>query len=73
MTQKNGSCQKRKIFYGSITITEKGQLAIPIELRRELKIEKGDKLLVIKRKDGQGFNLIKEDSINNFLNKLSNN
>ena len=70
---KKGQCQKQKVFYGSIKITDKGQLAIPIELRRELDIKKGDKLLVIKRKDCQGFNLIKEDSINDFLTNLSNN
>ena len=56
-----GTCVKKKMFYGIITITDKGQIAIPIELRRELKIGKGDKLMVVKRKDNKGVNLIKSD------------
>ncbi len=68
-----GSCAKKKKFYGIITITEKGQIAIPIELRKELKLEKGEKLMVIKRDDCRGINLIKSDEIEGFLNKLSKN
>ena len=68
---KQGVCKKRKLFYGVITLTDKGQLAIPIELRRELDVNKGDKLLVIKRQDGKGFNLIKENAIDQFLTKMS--
>lgn len=66
-----GTCNKKKIFYGQVTITEKGQLAIPVELRRELGVEKGDQLLVMKRKDGKGINLIKANTIDDFLNKFS--
>lgn len=56
-----------------ITLTDKGQVAIPIELRRELKIDKGDKLMVIKRKDGKGINLIKSGTIDDFIEKIANN
>lgn len=69
---RQGSCKRRQKFFGIITITDKGQIAIPIELRRDLEIDKGDKLMVIKRTDCKGFNLIKADEINGFIDKLSN-
>lgn len=66
-----GVCARHKKFYGIVTLTDKGQLAIPIELRRELEIDKGDKLIVIKRTDGQGINLLKASAIEGFINKIS--
>lgn len=69
--ENKGVCMKKKKFYGFVTLTDKGQLAIPIDLRRELGLEKGDRLFILKRKDGQGINLVKSNAIDNFLNKLS--
>jgi len=68
---KHGVCARKKVFYGLITITDKGQIAIPAELRRELMIDRGDKLIVIKRKDGKGLNLIKAEEVDRFLHKIS--
>lgn len=70
---QKGICKKRKLFFGFIAVTSKGQIAIPAELRQELDIKKGDKLLAIKRKDNKGINLIKVGAIDNFLLKLSKN
>ena len=36
----------RKRFYGSITVSDRGQIVIPAEARRDFGIEVGDKLLV---------------------------
>lgn len=33
-------------FYGTITVSERGQVVIPIEARNDLHIEVGDKMLV---------------------------
>ena len=66
-----GYCARQKKFYGLITLTDKGQLAIPVELRRELQLEKGDQLMVVKRQDGFGLNLIKAEAIEKFLQKIS--
>lgn len=33
-------------FYGSVTIGEKGQIVIPQEARENMKLKKGDKLLI---------------------------
>ncbi len=35
-----------KRFYGAITVSERGQVVIPAEARRDFGIEVGDKLLV---------------------------
>jgi AbrB family looped-hinge helix DNA binding protein len=69
--EKTGICNKKRNFYGLITVSEKGQVAIPAEIRKELAINTGDKLLVIKRDDCQGINLIKAEEINNFINQLT--
>ena len=37
---------KGKRFYGSITVSDRGQIVIPAEARRDFGIEVGDKLLV---------------------------
>ena len=39
--------KKGKKFYGSVTVSERGQIAIPIEARKDFKIRAGDKLLVM--------------------------
>ena len=31
----------------TVTVSEKGQLAIPVDIRRRLNIKKGDKLLIV--------------------------
>jgi len=35
-----------KKFYGSITVSERGQIVIPAEARKDFAIDTGDKLLV---------------------------
>lgn len=42
--KKNNSCQKH--FYGTASIGEKGQIVIPNDARKEMKLKKGDRLLV---------------------------
>jgi AbrB family looped-hinge helix DNA binding protein len=38
---------ERKRFYGSVTVSERGQIVIPAEARRDFNIQVGDKLLVL--------------------------
>ena len=47
-----------KRFYGSITVSERGQIVIPAEARRDFGIEVGDKLLVFGKLD-EGLGLMK--------------
>ncbi|MDD3777490.1 MAG: AbrB/MazE/SpoVT family DNA-binding domain-containing protein [Actinomycetota bacterium] len=35
-----------KKFYGSVTVSERGQIAIPVEARKDFDIKPGQKLLV---------------------------
>lgn len=47
-------------FYGAVTVSERGQIAIPAQARRDLGIEPGDKLLVLGDPE-QGLALTKLD------------
>lgn len=38
---------KRKKFYGSATVSDKGQIVIPAEARKDFDIKVGDKMLVL--------------------------
>ena len=42
-----GSRQKQKVLLESVTVSEKGQISIPMSVRESLSIKKGDKLVVI--------------------------
>jgi len=41
-----GKKDERQRFYGSIPVSERGQVVIPAEARRDFDIDTGDKLLV---------------------------
>lgn len=51
-----------KRFYGAITVSERGQIVIPAEARRDFNIEVGDKLLVLGDLE-QGLALIKASTL----------
>jgi len=49
-------------FYGAVTVSERGQVVIPAQARRDLGIQIGEKLLVIGRPEG-GLWLLRADLI----------
>lgn len=49
-------------FYGAVTVSERGQIVIPAQARRDLGIEAGDKLLVL-GDPNQGLALMKIDAL----------
>lgn len=51
-----------KRFYGAITVSDRGQIVIPAEARRDFNIEVGDKLLVLGDLE-QGLALIKASDL----------
>ncbi|RCV65013.1 Bifunctional DNA-binding transcriptional regulator [Methanophagales archaeon] len=57
-------------FYGVVTVSDKGQIAIPIDVRRELEIKTGDLLIVIKRKDNAGIILLKTEKMDTLIEKI---
>jgi len=67
MKKKRGICSKQRIVYGVVTVSEKGQIAIPVDARRDLNIKTGDKLIVLKRKDEAGLTLIKLERIDELM------
>lgn len=70
-TTKNET-QKGNQFTSWVTVSHKGQIAIPINVRKQLNINTGDRILVIVRKDEDGINLIKSDALDGFFDKYSN-
>jgi AbrB family looped-hinge helix DNA binding protein len=64
---------KKPTFYGSTTVGERGQIVLPVKLRKDFKIIKGDKLLVIVDPHGSRINLVNPDTMNQFLDKMSEN
>lgn len=71
MVKRNNDLQKGNQFFGWLTVSSKGQVAIPSEVRNVLQIKEGDKLLMIIRKDKDGINLIKSDVLGEVFEKLS--
>ncbi|HEC86290.1 MAG TPA: AbrB/MazE/SpoVT family DNA-binding domain-containing protein [Thermoplasmatales archaeon] len=65
-----GRCRKTRIVYGIVTVSDKGQIAIPVDLRKDLDIKQGDKLFILKRKDETGFTLIKLEEIDGLMYNL---
>lgn len=61
---------KEQTVYGLVTVTGKGQISIPVNIRRELNLKNGDKLFIIKRKDGVGFVFIKLEMIDKLMDKI---
>jgi len=49
-------------FYGSVTVGERGQVAIPVEARREMTIEPAAKLLAFGSRDRRVLILMKAES-----------
>jgi AbrB family looped-hinge helix DNA binding protein len=53
---------KNKRFYGAITVSDRGQIVIPANARRDFNIQVGDKLLVLGDLE-QGLALIKASTL----------
>jgi len=70
MKPRKGFCGYKRVYYGDVTVSEKGQIAIPVELRERLEIKKGDKLIAVRRKDNKGFTMISEKAADSFFKKF---
>jgi AbrB family looped-hinge helix DNA binding protein len=57
-------------FIGWVTVSSKGQVAIPTEVRNRLDIKNGDRLLIVLRKERDGFNLIKSEALNEVFERF---
>ncbi len=66
MRERPESCLE-EATYGMVTVGERGQIVIPAEARRELNIEPGDKLIIMRHPVYAGFVAFKMQSIREFL------
>ena len=64
---------KKMKFYGSTTVGERGQIVLPITLRRELDINKGDTLVVIGNPHMHNITLVNQETMEQYLGFLSDN
>ncbi|HDI74147.1 MAG TPA: AbrB/MazE/SpoVT family DNA-binding domain-containing protein [Candidatus Korarchaeota archaeon] len=67
---KKGVCRRRRIVYGVVTVSSKGQISIPADLRHDLGIKEGDQLLVLRRKDDAGLVLVKIEYMDELMSML---
>ena len=67
---ERGECTKRRIVYGVVTVSSKGQISIPVAAREDLNIKEGDQLLVLRRRDDAGLVLIKLDAMDELMGRL---
>ncbi|MFX1526308.1 MAG: AbrB/MazE/SpoVT family DNA-binding domain-containing protein [Promethearchaeota archaeon] len=57
-------------FYGSATVGERGQVVLPIELRKKIQLEAGEKLIVMGTEGKNVVLLLKADFLTHILNKM---
>jgi AbrB family looped-hinge helix DNA binding protein len=70
MEKKKNSLEGNQ-FIGWVKVSSKGQVAIPTEIRNKIGIKNGDRLLIVLRKEKDGFNLIKSEALNEVFEKFS--
>ena len=69
----NGSSTEallENLFYGTVTVGERGQIVIPAEARNKQGIEPGDKLLVFAHPSKGGLAILKMSEIRQFARAL---
>ena len=52
-------------------MSEKGQIAIPVDLRKDSEIAPGEKLMVLRRRGGSGTPLVKLRAIDDLMRRVS--
>ncbi len=57
-------------FFGSATVGERGQVVLPIELRKKIQLQAGDKLIVMGTIDDKLILLLKADFLTQILGKM---
>lgn len=58
------------LFYGAVTIGERGQIVIPAEARKFHSLSPGDKLLVFRHPHMHGLMLARVDEVESLLGEL---
>ncbi len=58
-------------FYGSVTVGERGQIAIPVEARRDQEITPATKLLAFGGQNSKGLIFVKAEFVTEFITNIS--
>ena len=66
----NNEMPKFKVF-GSMVVSPRGQVVIPVNARKELNIGSGDTLLACGTTHGEGLLLLKVDAVERILSVMS--
>jgi AbrB family looped-hinge helix DNA binding protein len=46
------------VIYGTVKVSDTGQIAIPVDLRNDLNIKRGDHLFIIRKKNSNSFSVL---------------
>lgn len=58
------------MFYGSVTVGERGQVVIPAEARKQYGIKPGDKLLAFRSPHGRGLVFVGVDHMRAMMDQM---
>jgi AbrB family looped-hinge helix DNA binding protein len=70
MANARGLASLEELFYGSVTVGERGQVVIPADARKTFRIEPGDKLLVFRHPHHPGLVLARVDDVQALLTEV---
>lgn len=70
MAEKSRNEKVDECFYGTATVGERGQIVIPADLRKDLAIHPGDKLMIMTHPSGKGIVLLPIASVREFMTKM---
>jgi len=59
-----------EMFFGSVTVGERGQIVVPADARHAYGVSPGEKLLVFGHPDGAGLILVKMSRVNRFIEMM---
>jgi AbrB family looped-hinge helix DNA binding protein len=57
-------------IYGTVKVGDRGQIVIPADARKELKINPGDLLLVMAGRNRRGLGIIKADAMREIADRI---
>jgi AbrB family looped-hinge helix DNA binding protein len=63
--------ESKEIFMELAKLTSKGQITIPIEIRKKLRLKEGDKVLFIEKDDKIIFQNASQNALNTFQNEMA--
>lgn len=67
LKKKKGFCNYNRVVYGMTTVSERGQIVIPANIRKDLDINTKDKFMVLKREDNAGLTLLKIEKMDELM------